>query len=121
MPARLVLLALVAAGCSASEALRLDRADLVGTTWLEECPAPEIVEAFVRLDADGRLAWSYVAPDSARLDDVHTWAVEDGVLVLRWNEGGATSRYPAGPDPDRLAAEASTFCVDEMPALLRIR
>ncbi len=115
----LVLLALVAAGCAG--AAQLSRADLVGTTWREVCPAPEIATAFVRLDADGVVAWSYARPDSVRRDTVHRWAVEDGALVLRWNLGRATSRYPAGSDPARLVATLSTFCVDERPWLERVR
>ena len=117
----LPLAALVLAGCAASGRARLDRAALVGTTWREVCPNPSIATAYVRLDADGRMAWSYEHPDSVRVEDVHTWAVEGGVLLLRWNHASATSRYPAGPDPDRLAAEASTFCVDALPWIERVR
>ena len=117
---RLVLWSLVAvAGCVG--AARLTRAGLVGTTWREACPAPEIATAYVRLDADGVMAWSYVHPDSVRRDTVHRWAVEDGALWLRWNLGSATSRYPAGRAPDRLDADSSTFCVDTLPWLDRLR
>ena len=45
----LLLSAAVVAGCAG--AARLSRADLVGTTWREVCPAPEIATAYVRLDA----------------------------------------------------------------------
>ena len=107
------------AGCAGGA--RLSRADLVGTTWREDCPHPAIATAYVRLDADGRMAWSYVSPDSVRVEDVHTWAVEGGALLLRWNLGNATSRYPAGQDPDRLHADSSTFCVDTPPTLERVR
>lgn len=105
----LLLLAFVAAGCAG--AARLSRADLVGTTWREVCPDPEIVAAYVRLDGDGRMAWSYDHPDSVRVETVHTWAVEDGALVLRWNEGGATTRYVA-EGPGRLAGRESNLCPD---------
>lgn len=111
-------LVLLVAGCAASA--RLDRDALVGTTWREICPDPEIATAYVRLDADGHMAWSYEHPDSARVEAVHTWAVEDGVLLLKWNNGSATSRYTAGPDPTQLDAEASTFCVAG-PWIERIR
>ena len=90
---------------------RLARADLVGTRWREVCPDPEIATATVRLRADGLLLWSYTHRDSLRADTVHTWAVEDGALLLRWNEGSAASRYVAGPNPDRLGATSSTFCL----------
>ncbi|WP_420456744.1 hypothetical protein [Rubrivirga sp.] len=114
----LVLLALVA-GCAVTA--RLSYADLVGTTWREVCPAPEIATAFVRFDPDGVMAWSYARPDSVRRDTVHRWAVEDGALLLRWNFGRATSRYPAGPNPARLDADSSTFCLGDRPSLERVR
>lgn len=119
-PRRLLLLLLVA-GCAASGRARLDRDALVGTTWREICPDPAIATAYVRLDADGHMAWSYEHPDSVRVEAVHTWTVEDGVLVLKWNNASATSRYPAGPDPAYLDAEASTFCVDALPWIERLR
>ena len=107
-----VLLALACAACAGAPALT--RADLVGTTWRERCPAPGIVDAYVRLDADGRLAWSYEHPDSVRVEDVHSWAVEGGALVVRWNEGGATTRYvraEAGRGgAGRLVGGESTLC-----------
>ena len=115
----LLLSAAVVAGCAG--AAGLSRADLVGTTWREGCPAPEIATAYVRLDADGQMAWSYAHPDSVRRDTVHTWAVEDGELLLRWNLGSATSRYPAGTHPRRLEADSSTFCLGERPWLDRVR
>ena len=109
-PALALLLALAACAGAA----RLDRADLVGTTWREVCPDPEIVAAYVRLDADGRMAWSYERPDSLRVEDVHTWAVEDGALVLRWNEGGATTRYvPDRGGAGRLVGRESNLCPGE--------
>jgi hypothetical protein len=124
---RLLLFTLAVAGCDGMA--RLSRADLVRTTWREVCPDPSIATAYVRLDvsssrssgADGRMAWSYTHPDSVRAEDVHTWAVEDGALLLRWNLGGATSRYPAGPDPRRFDADSSTFCVDDLPTIDRVR
>ena len=121
MPARLCLLALPLAVVGCAGAARLSRADLVGTTWREVCPDPTIATAYVRLDADGRMAWSYVHPDSVRVEDVHTWAVEDGALLLRWNLGGATSRYPAARTPTHLEADSSTFCLGELPWLDRVR
>ena len=109
-PALALLLGLAACAGAA----RLDRADLVGTTWRERCPDPEIVDAYVRLDADGRMAWSYERPDSLRVEAVHTWAVEGGALVLRWNEGGATTRYVPGGErgapPRRLVGRESNLC-----------
>ena len=108
-PALALLLGLAACAGTA----RLDRAALVGTTWRERCPDPQIVDAYVRLDADGRMAWSYERPDSLRVEAVHTWAVEDGALVLRWNEGGATTRYVVGPGgAGRLAGQDSNLCPD---------
>ena len=117
--AALLLAATLVAACSGGA--RLARADLVETTWREVCPAPEIATAYVRLDADGLVAWSYLHPDSLRRDSVHTWAVEGGALLLRWNLGSATSRYPAGPDPLRLEADSSTFCLGDRPWLDRVR
>lgn len=116
---RSLLLLLVVVGCAGGA--RLSRADLVGTTWREVCPAPEIATAYVRLDGDGQMAWSYAHPDSVRRDTVHSWAVADGALLLRWNLGSATSRYPAGADPRRLQADSSTFCLGERPWLDRVR
>ena len=115
------LLALWVGLVACAGAARLSRTDLVGTTWREVCPAPEITTAYVRLDADGLLAWSYVHPDSLRRDSVHSWTVEEGALLLRWNLGSATSRYPAGADPRRLEADSSTFCLDGRPWLDRVR
>ena len=109
-PAVLAALVLVSA-CAGPRALRLDRADLVGTTWREICPSPEIATAYVRLDPDGRMAWSYLHPDSVRAEDVHTWAVDGERLYLRWNNGSATSRYTAGPDPRQFEADTSSFCL----------
>ena len=118
----LVLTALlIAAGCAGSRELRLGREALVGTVWRETCPSPQIATAYVRLDADGRMAWSHDGPDSLLVEDVHTWTVEEGALVLRWSEGGATSRYRPGPHPTRLQADRSTFCVDAPPHLDRVR
>ena len=106
-----VLLAFVCAACAGAPALT--RADLVGTTWRERCPTPGIVDAYVRLDADGRMAWSYDRPDSLRVDDVHTWAVEDGALVLRWNKGGAATRYArAEGGAGRLVGSESSLCAE---------
>ena len=111
MAMRRPALALLLALAACAGAARLDRADLVGTTWREVCPNPAIVAAYVRLDGDGRMAWSYEHPDSVLVEDVHSWAVEGGALVLRWNEGGAMTRYV--PDrPDRLAGRESNLCPD---------
>ncbi len=117
---RLLCLLLLALGACAA-APRLVRADLAGTTWREFCLAPEIATAYVRLEPDGQMAWSYAHPDSVRRDTVHTWAVEDGALVLRWTKGMAISRYPASGDPRHLVADSSSFCVDEPPTLDRVR
>lgn len=114
-----LLAALVAAACAGVP--RLSRADLVGTTWREVCPAPEVATAYVRLEPTGLMAWSYDHPDSVRVDTVHSWAVEDGVLFLRWNLGSATSRYPGASTPDHLEADSSTFCLGERPWLDRVR
>ena len=119
-PALLFLL-VAAAGCTGSQALHLSRADVVGTTWRETCLSPQIATAYVRLDADGHMAWSYDGPDSLLVEDGHTWAVEDGKLLLKWNLGSATSRYPAGPDPAHLVADSSTFCIDALPWIDRLR
>ena len=116
---RALTLVLVLSACAAAP--RLARADLVGTTWREVCPAPEIATAYVRLDPDGLLAWSYAHPDSLRRDTVHTWAVQDGALVLRWTLGGATSRYRPTASPRVLAADSSSLCVDAPPTLDRVR
>jgi hypothetical protein len=110
MPSRPALAVLLALAACAGPS-RLARADLVGTTWREVCPDPEIAKAYVRLRADGMMLWSYAHPDSVRADSVHTWTVDDGALLLRWNEGSATSRYHAGAEPGRLASTASTFCL----------
>lgn len=106
-----VLLAALGVGACAGAA-RLHRADLVGTRWREVCPDPAIATAYVRLDADGHMAWSYEHPDSARVEAVHRWTVEDGALLLQWNNGSATTRYVAGDRADRLTGVASTFCLD---------
>lgn len=111
MPPRSVLLALLGlAACAAAP--RLSRADVAGTTWREVCPSPEIATAYVRLEPSGLMAWSYADPGSVRVDTVHTWAVEDGALWLRWNGGSARTRYRAGRYPGRLTGEGSTFCLD---------
>lgn len=115
-PALVLAVLLTLAACAASGALR--REALVGTVWAEVCPSPGIATAFVRLDADGHLAWSYDHPDSLIVEDVHTWAVERGELLLKWNLGGATSRYRAGADPDHLRG-AAFFCHDG-PSLRRL-
>ena len=117
----LLATALFIVGCAAARELRLDRDALVGTTWREVCLAPEIAEATIRLEPDGRLAWSYDTPDSLVVEDTHTWAVEDGALWVRWTNGRAVSRYRATPDPMRLDADSSSFCVDAMPWLERVR
>ena len=116
---RFLCLLLALGACAAAP--RLLRADLAGTTWREFCLAPEIATAYVRLEPDGQVAWSYAHPDSVRRDTVHTWAVEDGALVLRWTKGMAVSRYPASGDPRHLVADSSSFCVDEPPTLDRVR
>lgn len=120
-PSSRLFLALALGLGACAGAARLSRADLAGTTWREVCPAPEIATAYVLLRPDGLLAWSYEHPDSVRVDTVHSWALEDGALLLRWNLGSATSRYPAGPMPNRLEADSSTFCLGERPWLDRVR
>ena len=112
---------LIAAGCTGARELRLDRDDIVGTTWREVCVAPEIAEATIRLEPDGRLAWSYDTPGSLTVEDTHTWTVEDGALWVRWTNGRAVSRYRATADPMRLDADSSSFCVDAMPWLERVQ
>jgi hypothetical protein len=122
MRASIPLLSALTLGLTAcAGGAHLRRADLVGTTWREVCPAPEIATAYVLLRPDGLMAWSYEHPDSVRVDTVHSWAVEDGALLLKWNLGSATSRYPAGPTPRRLEADSSTFCLGERPWLDRVR
>ena len=120
MPARRLLAAgLLLAGCAAGP--RLSRADVVGTVWREVCPDPGIATATVRLDPDGTMAWSYDGPAALAPDTMQAWSVDRGALVLRWNRGRAASRYRPTGDPDRLAADSSSFCVDAPPALLRVR
>lgn len=78
----------------------------------------------MELRPDGLLGWSYAEPESLlrdgfRLDSVHTWAVADGALDIRWNLGSARSRYrPSGAD-GVLASGSSTFCPS--PTLVRLR
>lgn len=117
MASRLTLLVLLAAvagsGCATTGPARLDRRALVGTEWIELCPGQDIRTAFVRLDADGHLAWSYDSPEALVVEDVHTWAVADGALELRWNHASATSRFTATADPDELAGTAA-YCPDAL-------
>jgi len=54
MRCSLLLAALALAACAG--VARLSRADLVGTTWREVCPAPEIATAYVLLRPDGLMA-----------------------------------------------------------------
>ena len=117
-------LAFGAAACAPS-APELRRADVAGTVWRELCPDPAIVPAVVELRLDGHLGWSYAEPsalarDGFRLDTVHTWAVEEGALVVRWNQGSARSRYRPSGAPGVLVADTSTFCRGG-PTLHRLR
>ena len=95
--------------CAGGSRLRLTRADVVGTRWVEACPDPEIRTAFVQFDADGRLAWSYEHPDSVRAENVHTWEVRADTLFLKWSNGTAATAYLPTSNPARLEGTA-TFC-----------
>ena len=104
----------VLAGCAPPSALQ--RADLAGTVWREVCPDAAIVPAAVELRIDGLLGWSYAEPDVVRrqgfrLDTLHTWAVTDGALAIRWNLGSARSLYRPTERADVMAADSSTFCL----------
>ncbi len=70
------------------------RAGLAGTTWAEDCPGANPSRSYVRLDADGGFSWSAASPRTVTQDGADTWAVEDGTLVVRWNDSFAVSRYP---------------------------
>ena len=92
--------------CASGPALTRDA--LVGTRWTERCPDAEIATAYIRLEPDASLAWSYTDPDSLVASDVHGWRVEAGELYVAWNLGGAVSRYRRerrGP-----LVGSSTFC-----------
>ena len=120
----LAVVALGAAACAPS-APELRRADLVGTVWRELCPDPAIAPAIVELRPDGLIGWSYAEPEAQlregfRLDTVHTWAVERGALLLRWNLGSARSRYRPDASRRRMVADTSTFCLPG-PELRRLR
>ena len=96
----------------------LTRDALVGTRWTERCPDTEIATAYVRLEPDSSLAWSYSDPDSLATSDVHAWRVEAGELVVAWNLGGAVSRYR--PARGGALVGTSTFCSEAtalVPAL----
>ena len=69
------------------------RAGLAGTTWAEDCPGADPSRTFIRLDADGQFAWSGTSATGVARDGGDTWAVEDGRLVVRWNDSYAVSRY----------------------------
>lgn len=116
MRRRLLLLALVA-GCAAAP--QITRETFVGQSWVEFCPNPEIRTAFVRFDADGRLAWSYEHPDSVRAENVHRWAVRADTLYLEWSNGTAGTSYTPTDAPGVLEGVA-TFC-PEGATISRIR
>lgn len=86
--------------------------ELVETRWTEICPDPEIATAFIRLEPDSSLAWSYVHPDSLQPSDMHSWTIDGGRLVVSWNLGGAISHYPAGRGT--VLEGSSTFCSEEI-------
>ena len=69
------------------------RAGLVGTTWAEDCPGSNPSRSYVRLNADGTFAWSERSGDDVETDDGESWAVENGQLVISWNNRYAVSRY----------------------------
>ncbi len=69
------------------------RDGLVGTTWAEDCPGSDPSRTFIRLESDGQFAWSGTSPASVEQDSGDRWAVEDGKLVVRWNDSYAVSRY----------------------------
>ncbi len=69
------------------------RDGLAGTTWAEDCPGSDPSRTFIRLEADGGFAWSGTSARSVERDGGDTWAVEDGRLVVRWNDSYAVSRY----------------------------
>ena len=94
------------AACASVRPLTWD--ELVGTRWTEVCPDEQIATAFLRLEPDSSLAWSYEHPDSLQASDVHRWSLDDGRLVVSWNLGGAVSHYPAGNAAALVGS--STFC-----------
>ncbi|GAB5534337.1 MAG: hypothetical protein Rubg2KO_05860 [Rubricoccaceae bacterium] len=96
------------AACASVRPLTWD--DLVGTTWAETCPDEQIATAYLRLEPDSSLAWSYEHPDSLALSDVHGWSIDEGRLVVSWNLGGAVSHYPLGTGTALVGS--STFCSD---------
>lgn len=100
-------------GCASVRPLTWD--ELVGTRWTEICPDPEIATAFLRLEPDSSVAWSYEHPDSLQASDVHSWSIDEGRLVVSWNLGGAVSHYPASAGADLEGS--STFCSDAMTLL----
>ncbi|HEX9950917.1 MAG TPA: hypothetical protein VGB53_04055 [Rubricoccaceae bacterium] len=70
--------------------------DLVGTTWAEDCPGSNPSRSYIRLDADGSFAWSEEDASEMSADDTDgadVWEVENGQLVVRWNDSYAVSRY----------------------------
>ncbi|HEX8299798.1 MAG TPA: hypothetical protein VF594_11620 [Rubricoccaceae bacterium] len=94
------------------------RDGLVGTTWAEDCPGSNPSRAYVRLDADGTFAWGEegaesVAPDGG--DDL--WEVENGQLVVRWNDSYAVSRYTL-TDEGILPGTTSKSCGTNIRLLL---
>ena len=71
--------------------------DLSGTTWAEDCPGSTPSRSYIRLDADGSFAWGEENAAEVNTDDADgadVWEVEDGQLVIRWNDSYAVSRYP---------------------------
>lgn len=112
-PVLILSLSVGLGACASTRELSWD--ELVGTRWTEICPDPEIATAFIRLEPDSSMAWSYEHPDSLRASAMHAWSIDEGRLVVSWNLGGAVSHYPAG------RAEAlegsSTFCSDVITLL----
>lgn len=104
---------LVAFGLAACASVRpLTWNELVGSRWAEICPDEEIATAYLRLEPDSSLAWSYEHPDSLQASDVHGWSIDEGRLVISWNLGGAVSHYPAGTQAELRGS--STFCSERM-------
>lgn len=114
---RLLLFALLAAGCAG--AARLSAADLANTAWVEFCPDPDIRTAYVRFEPGGVLAWSYEHPDSVRADSAHGWRVRADTLFVEWANGTAGTPYTPTADA-RVLGGPATFC-PEGATLQRLR
>ena len=70
------------------------RNGLVGTVWAEDCPGTNPSRSYLRLDADGTFAWSGEGADDTAADGGDVWEVDNGALVVRWNDSYVVSRYP---------------------------